>query len=428
MANENITIRKKHSNISLSESIFETTAMSMPDISLQDSEAVSNLHIEIENLKLQLQSAHQEIDSLLSENNQLKYDLDKSTKVVELLKKVRMGEAKCSTPGSLKRKSRNQTSTPVRMRLEFNSMVTPQNHACNSQDVKEDTHSLQQEAKTSRNKQSPAIVEQKTQLEHSECNMDTRSESQHCYIGNTICSKTKCVLSSESPPVMTANNKHRVIILGDGQGRGLRNVLQNLLGSAYDVVSYLKPGAEMSKILEYSMNEISTFTKSDYVIILGGCCDKNPYNIDINLHRWLSSTANTNVIISEVPSNRFLNESKINYLLRFICKKYKNVLFMDMNYTRFPPSRRSYVLNLARSLLKEILCIHYHFKALQYDQMCQIKNKKSFISKYVQVNLDSNQNLIDRLNTDDSNEPSNEKSELECSKVENSNQNNLFRL
>ncbi|CAD0198574.1 unnamed protein product [Chrysodeixis includens] len=106
MADENITLRKKPTNTSLSESsLFETTAMSMPDISVQSDENVSKLHTEIENLRSQLLSAHQEIDNLLTENKQLKHDLDKSTKVIELYKKVNMGEAKCSTPSS-KRKSK----------------------------------------------------------------------------------------------------------------------------------------------------------------------------------------------------------------------------------------------------------------------------------------------------------------------------------
>lgn len=101
---------------------------------------------------------------------------------------------------------------------------------------------------------------------------------------------------------------------------------------------------------------------------------------------------------------------------------------MNMNYARFSPSSRNFVLNLARSLLKEILCIHYHFKALQYEQTCQIKYNKSLECKYVQVNLDRDQsatNLIS-IGTDCIHKSINDQSE--CSKSVNPDSNDFFRL
>lgn len=411
---DNVTIRKltrSQSQMNLTPStsqdlmnstMLDSTMLSThSDTQNYDQSYSVDLRREINEIKGKLNSADSEIENLNCENTKLKQVIQEQRRHIELLKKIT-----CGTP------QRKNNSTPISRRILSMTVNTPR-------------HSPLRLAKSSCIISPSACT---SQQDKPECNTDIQSESRCCYVENQMCKKSHRPISVEGPPIPTQSNKHKVIILGDGQGRGLRNILQNLLGSEYIVFSYLKPGAVLSEILECSKNEISTLTRSDYVIILGGCCDKNPYDIDINLHRWLSSTANTNVIISEVPNNRFLKESKINYLLRFICKKYKNVLFMDMNYARFPPSRRNYVLNLARSLLKEILCIHYHFKASQYEQLCQIKSIKTFESKYVQVNLDPDQNLIDnRIKTDCINETSNEHGESECN-IENPNLNNLFRL
>ncbi|KAJ8708691.1 hypothetical protein PYW08_010073 [Mythimna loreyi] len=342
---DNITVRNKlirsQSQIDLSSStskdllnstMFDSTMMSIQsDTQNYDHSYSEDLRREINDIKEKLKIANNEIDNLNCENTKLMQVTQDQQRQIELLKKIT-----CTTP------QRKIISSPISKRILSMRVNSPR-------------HSPLRLARSSYpyyNSPSPRSI----QHDNIDCIKAVQSENQPCNVDKKVCRKLHCAMST--PPVVSQNNKHKVIILGDGQGRGLRTILQNLLGSEYDVVSYIKPGAALSKILEYSNTEISTLTKSDYVVILGGCCDKNPLDIDINLHRWLSSTANTNVIISEVPSNRFLNESKINYLLRFICKKYKNVLFMDMNYARFSSGRRNHVLNLARSLLKEILFIY----------------------------------------------------------------------
>lgn len=135
--------------------------------------------------------------------------------------------------------------------------------------------------------------------------------------------------------------------------------LERLLGSSYAVFSYWKAGATTRDLIGNNTNEISRLTNNDYVILLTGINDKNPREFILELNLFLTSVSNTNVIISEIPYNKYLNESKLNYELKFICNNYSNVLYMNMNYSSFLPHYQYFNINLSRTLLKEILHITY---------------------------------------------------------------------
>lgn len=149
----------------------------------------------------------------------------------------------------------------------------------------------------------------------------------------------------------------KVLILADEQGNKVRELLQDLLSETYKVVCYRKPGATMNTILGNTSNDIVKLTNDDFVIVLGGVNDSNPYDLTQNLHHSLKQTVvHTNVIVCEVPFTRQLRETKLNYELKYACNKYK-FTFLDFNYSKIRPMRSHYAINLARSLLRDILRI-----------------------------------------------------------------------
>lgn len=83
----NITYRKIHRTSSLnditkdSSVLFDTTMISLPNTSLNSSQTVIDLNDKIKLLSDDLLIAHQEIENLISENFQLKSDLQKYLKV-----------------------------------------------------------------------------------------------------------------------------------------------------------------------------------------------------------------------------------------------------------------------------------------------------------------------------------------------------------
>lgn len=111
------------------------------------------------------------------------------------------------------------------------------------------------------------------------------------------------------------------------------------------------------------------------------------------MNLWLKSVNNTNVIIGEVPFNRYLNEKKLNYVLRFTCNRFQNAAFADMNYSQSRPYYNHFSLHVTRILLREILHIKYKNDKANYNEkyikgiLRKARETKSFIDSSTQTNL-----------------------------------------
>lgn len=208
-----------------------------------------------------LKITDKEIDNLSYETTKLKQEIQDQKRQIELLKEV------TNSPQQLKRGN----LTPISRTL-LNMRVNTAHHS----PLRLARSILQKNSSD----QSSRHVTQKHQLEsNAQLKTDTPFHCSQEENGKRIQHR-----SSEGHPVEHRSSCHRVVILGDGQGRGLRDVLQDLLGPEYAVVSYLKPAAALSNILQGHKTKISNMTKNDYVIVLGGCSDKDPYDINIHLH------------------------------------------------------------------------------------------------------------------------------------------------
>lgn len=95
--NENITYRNVRRTSSLTDltiltddkHMFDTTMMSIPDSLHDNSDIVSSdIKEQNKNLKIQLQSAHQEIENLNNENYRLKCDIQDMLKKLNTYKKL----------------------------------------------------------------------------------------------------------------------------------------------------------------------------------------------------------------------------------------------------------------------------------------------------------------------------------------------------
>lgn len=126
---ENVTLRKHQLRSSSlndlttstnNSTYLETTAISLPNTSLDESHTTNKLHDKINKLQEELQSANNEIEKLSLENSKLSRILEKSNKTIELYKTIGISDAKCTTPLSqrkLKSKARGTISilnTPSR--------------------------------------------------------------------------------------------------------------------------------------------------------------------------------------------------------------------------------------------------------------------------------------------------------------------------
>ncbi|CAG5013641.1 unnamed protein product [Parnassius apollo] len=151
---DNVTYRKRQTTGSLDsivglsistdeheKSILETTMMSLPDSLHNDSnnDIINSLNEEIKILKMQLMSAHQEIENLNCENFRLKSDLQKSLKTVETYKNICVTpDRKNNTSSSFRKKKYRQQKLPVTQDIELET-IEDNNEKSNSNMLNKET-------------------------------------------------------------------------------------------------------------------------------------------------------------------------------------------------------------------------------------------------------------------------------------------------
>jgi len=67
--------------------------------------------------------------------------------------------------------------------------------------------------------------------------------------------------------------KRKIIVVGNSFTRGMAGKISHNLGSAFEVMGYVKPGAGTKVITDMPNEECTTLTKEDMVVISGGAND-----------------------------------------------------------------------------------------------------------------------------------------------------------
>lgn len=379
----NITIRKKIRRSS-SESNIEILANSSDDLLLHstflDSTIISThserqisinqeLKEELESVRQKLRSADIEIDNLSSENNKLKLTIQEQLRQIELLKNVTKESTTaktCVTPRSKQlTEIKPRTPTTSHIHLTKNASLTVIDTPIKEKRL------LHSNNKPQTNRDRKATNQQGT--------LHDSADSILANNKNCVPDKNKQEKSSHGTAAEITQNtpKHQVLILADNQGQHVRKRLQTLLGSEYHVMSFVKPNASLEHVTSPMKAEIMNLTMNDYVILIAGSNDKNPYKFSSYLNAWLSSITNTNVIISEIAKNYFLHKNKLNYNLKLQCYKYNNVSYADMNFSGTHLYYKIFPIHIARNLLREILRISYQKRMRDYITNNNINKKVS---------------------------------------------------
>jgi hypothetical protein len=94
-------------------------------------------------------------------------------------------------------------------------------------------------------------------------------------------------------------NKINIALLGSSHGRKIDPMLQENLGTEFDVCSILKPNASLAKVIKDIGKLGKGLTKRDHIIIVGGpenILDRNfHYSIENGLNFIAERTSNTSV-------------------------------------------------------------------------------------------------------------------------------------
>lgn len=390
--NSNITFRQRKSrsftdlsicinehNITNDSSSLDASIQSLPNTSITENEYTNKLQQQIDRQKLQIESANLEIEKISLENTELRKTIDSQEKSLLLLRRMVSDSNQniLSTPVNKKRRSTvSRNNTPTKMYSEnsnkyISQICTLEKQVKNfQQELENSKKQIEQLNNTINTLENTRTIQTIKKLDNSKCSyLDKETlQSYPAQASSEITMKTENIKSKNS-----LKNKSKVIVIADQLGRGVRHALQNLLGEEFTVICLCKPGAKMYDLLSSYKQDLLSLTVTDYVVLMGGINDKNPIELKYNVEAWVNSLTNTNVLICEIPYNRLLNEKRLNYELRFICKRYNNSVFVDMNFNQFVPNKTIFATFTSRSLLKEILRMEYKQKMNAY--MLSNKNR-----------------------------------------------------
>lgn len=392
-------IRRSSSLVNLSKddsSLFETTMRSLPNSSLDESQTIIDLNDKIRALREDLTTAHTEIENLNSENNQLKTDLEKYLHTIKTLKQVTESPLTGRKKRQKSRSSTPKATTPVKTNSPEKSVVpepsssaitqssllptsTDNDSRSHKTDLSETSYSVDLEA---------GIIEVEVTTDSNikqlqRLNLETSLPVASVNDGQTSDSNIEQPQSTN----FTRSPRNKIIVIGDDQGRNMQRTLQRLVGERYLVSCFWKAGATLQEVLSAEKTEIEKLKHNDYLIVLAGCNDKSPFCFQSCLVNWLMIVEHTNVLISEIPSNNYLSEKKLNYELKFNCLKFQNVRFVDMKYSIERPSRRFFTLHACQNLLREILNLSNKIKYNEYLTALQVEKgvTMSYLDKGTQT-------------------------------------------
>lgn len=355
----NVTIRKKYLiNVSTDNSFqslsdddvlddvgdtINTSAcqlnMSCPVGGANDSNDLTEMNEKVELLQYKLGSAEAEIDNLLAENFQLQKKIAEQELKIEKLTRI------CKTPigGNRKRTKNISKSLNVTDASLIQSLNT-------SQDL-----GVPAEPEPIQIPDSGRIDLQKEGDTH---NMWHAVEQSHSANNNTW--------------------KHRVLILADETGRGLRNILQKRLGQEYHVTSSLKPYASLEHVLLNSYVQCQDFTKSDYIVILAGSHDNHLVGFQSSLYYHLNVLNNTNLLFGQIGTGNSLRGHKFDRFLNSLDSFFDNLHYSQIFYFNKSILDKD---NTCRSLMLDILKIGHRNLILN-------NKKKTVYMSNDNINLD----------------------------------------
>ncbi|XP_045511678.1 uncharacterized protein LOC123706448 [Colias croceus] len=312
MESQNVTLRRHKLNRSLDDIClekslsYEEDLKSLPDLSTMNCE-FDELKEKMNTLQSLLDSANNEIDNLILENNSLK------KKIMELEKKLLLFNKIYTEPKSNKKIKHFSSLNilKIKRRIDFDA-------------------------------------------ENNEMNINSPKKNPPVLEKSNFCSKNK-------KHELKATKKERLFIFGGQQCVGLASRLHASkydLSSKYQISSITKPFASTDNIVE-SCYKIEP-DASDYFVLSLGEHDKNPLDFISETASILRYLKNANIIILYVVKNLYLNEILINNYLKQMCQRYPKCIFLNAyencNANTF---QDNYLDRICYKIKTEINFLHY---------------------------------------------------------------------
>ncbi|KPJ20896.1 hypothetical protein RR48_00730 [Papilio machaon] len=366
---DNITFRRNRiikslpSTDSLNLSYGSTTS-SQHSIGSQDLEGTDRndtelLREQIEKLSNDLQSAHNEIQILSKENNELKQQTMEQQLIITQFKDV-YGSPNPKNCTQKKKHKKKSTKSPQAENVPLDNIIV--------------------------------------EKDNNNCNNTLPGETIICTTEKETQTYTPGAQQSDyKDPSRSAHNKQNIIILGDQQARGLcKNMIQrrqNKWNDKYNITSIIKPNATSTQILSSCNDDfLEQLTPNDIIVLILGSNDKQPYTFMTEICNALYKLRSHTVFVTNIQYNPYLNKNMLNNNLELLTQKYHNCKYLKIYNSykyyinRYPTltHREKYVLYLAQKLSIEIDYQQYY---------------NEFLSKYKDKYINRKHHNTQRQNT-----------------------------
>lgn len=340
---ENVTVRKNKivgsPNLSFISTHSDYLSRSLPDLSTGNliNDEVDELKQEIINLKLELQAAHNEIDNLILENNNLKKISLANQEIITTYKII------CSEPAS------NKKCVTSKKKQLYRKMISESKHNASCSDLglvlDVDKGEIEVAATKPVSKNLTSGTCNTITASAKECSnlspidgvhstLDHSNESSNISLIGDVPSTidhTQIIKNRNNIP-LNKNTKPKILIAGGQQLTGLASALissrRETCYQEYDILSVTKPYAPSEEILQ-SCKYIED-APGNYVILCIGEHECNPYRLITNLSKTLQSFQKTNFVVINVTKNKCLNEKMLNNLIHNICYNFSNCIFLNI--------------------------------------------------------------------------------------------------
>lgn len=364
---EYVTIRRKNPVMSPTESTsscqsfsdYDTT--SLPDLSTYHcATEIEDLRQQVLELKIQLQSANDEVERLTLENDQL-------------MSKTRGNEFRINT---LKKICNENIKTAKK-----------QGKSARRQKIKQKKIDFTLDTEEFHMSQIPSEIDDN----HSETIVDQTNPETNSLLGNF----SRKPLCQETSP---KEKPRKIIFFGSQQCRGLAkatsirvNRAHNLLYEKYRVSSFLKPNAQSEDVV--STMRSHNFEEQDTVILCLGENDSNPTKVKSALNYAQKLCKNCHLLVLSVNNSTHLNKSVLNNTLKAFCNSSKKSKFIETLSNNH--DRKSYLIQTAKAINFDIDCRDYDERFIKNIKI-EIQKRRTPTMKYDTIRNNLTINNIDK--------------------------------
>lgn len=322
---DNITFRRAKTQLHISHSnnesdmsidTLDVTTCSLPDISSDiNNEQITCLLQKIEQLQIELNSAHAEIESLCLENRQLSKNNQELTKKNALYKKIGNSPSKFMS-STLSAPKPTKVNPKPKLRVQKETQTNETQH---TRKIHKETQTTTEINKTDK--------ETQTKEEY-----QTKQKPQN---NITFSSPTKNQETKTEYQSATTTYKPKLCLISDNKNNKVLSIAQDTTKNKFNTIHYLTSNGPVKQLLKGLKNKLKDYTMEDYCIILIGDQDFQQPNNNLELINYikeiLQDITHTNVVMCTPTYHYGYNKNNINKRIQ----NFNNLILQDVYENKY---------------------------------------------------------------------------------------------